>query len=151
VNLPKYFLAHRMQSTMATIAQRDREIVRLANAHGPAAKEPYVVSLIQKLATPPVARNAGTKSAVAQWESGKNVPDPRKLNELVRLLALDPYVAIGRDIHASGADYPLQESNDLRHSVDTSREPSAGEPPQNLRQARLYPLDAMRCQKTCQF
>lgn len=31
-----------------------------------------------------------TKSAVAQWESGKNVPDGRKLHRLADLLGIDP-------------------------------------------------------------
>ncbi len=39
-----------------------------------------------------------SKSAVAQWESGKNMPDPRKLAELVRILNLDPRVAIGSEV-----------------------------------------------------
>src|SRR5438477_6743677 len=36
-----------------------------------------------------------TKSAVNQWESGKNVPDQRKLAKLVEILELDPAVAVG--------------------------------------------------------
>jgi transcriptional regulator with XRE-family HTH domain len=36
-----------------------------------------------------------TKSAVNQWESGKNVPDQRKLAKLVEILDLDPAVAVG--------------------------------------------------------
>ena len=31
-----------------------------------------------------------TKSAVAQWESGKNVPDGRKLHRLADLLGIEP-------------------------------------------------------------
>lgn len=36
-----------------------------------------------------------SKSAVNQWESGKNVPDQRKLGKLVQILGLDPAVAAG--------------------------------------------------------
>lgn len=36
-----------------------------------------------------------SKAAVAMWESGKNVPDQRKMAELTRVLDLDPAVAIG--------------------------------------------------------
>jgi len=36
-----------------------------------------------------------SKSAVNQWESGKNVPDQRKLAKLVQILGLDPRVAVG--------------------------------------------------------
>ena len=36
-----------------------------------------------------------TKSAVNAWESGKAVPDQRKLAKLVEVLALDPKVAAG--------------------------------------------------------
>ena len=36
-----------------------------------------------------------SKSAVNQWESGKNVPDQRKLGKLVQLIGLDPAVAAG--------------------------------------------------------
>lgn len=36
-----------------------------------------------------------SKAAVAMWESGKNVPDQRKMAELTRALDLDPAVAIG--------------------------------------------------------
>ena len=43
-----------------------------------------------------LAREFGiSKSAVNQWESGKNVPDQRKLGKLVQLLGLDPAVAAG--------------------------------------------------------
>ncbi|WIM09283.1 LexA family transcriptional regulator [Enhydrobacter sp.] len=43
-----------------------------------------------------LAREFGiSKSAVNQWESGKNVPDQRKLGRLVQLLGLDPAVAAG--------------------------------------------------------
>lgn len=43
-----------------------------------------------------VAKHFGiTKSAVNQWESGKNVPDQRKLAELARVLNLDSSVLIG--------------------------------------------------------
>src|SRR5690242_11869595 len=43
-----------------------------------------------------LAREFGiSKSAVNQWESGKNVPDQRKLGTLVRVLGLDPAVAAG--------------------------------------------------------
>ena len=36
-----------------------------------------------------------SKSAVNMWESGKNVPDLRKLGRLIQLLDLDPAVATG--------------------------------------------------------
>jgi transcriptional regulator with XRE-family HTH domain len=36
-----------------------------------------------------------TKSAVNMWESGKNVPDLRKLGRLIQILGLDPAVATG--------------------------------------------------------
>jgi transcriptional regulator with XRE-family HTH domain len=36
-----------------------------------------------------------SKSAVNMWESGKNVPDLRKLGKLIHLLGLDPAVASG--------------------------------------------------------
>lgn len=36
-----------------------------------------------------------SKSAVAQWESGGNMPDPRKIPDLVRILELDPAVVVG--------------------------------------------------------
>ena len=36
-----------------------------------------------------------SKAAVAMWESGKNIPDQRKMAELTRVLDLDPAVAIG--------------------------------------------------------
>ncbi len=36
-----------------------------------------------------------SKSAVNMWESGKNVPDLRKLGKLIQILGLDPAVASG--------------------------------------------------------
>lgn len=42
-----------------------------------------------------------SKSAVNQWESGKNMPDPRKIPDLVRLLALDAHIFVGGDMHSS--------------------------------------------------
>jgi transcriptional regulator with XRE-family HTH domain len=44
-----------------------------------------------------------SKSAVNQWESGKNVPDARKLGRLVQLLGLDPAVAAGVPLETRGA------------------------------------------------
>jgi transcriptional regulator with XRE-family HTH domain len=51
-----------------------------------------------------LAREFGiSKSAVNQWESGRNVPDQRKLGTLVRVLGLDPAVAAGVPQTATGA------------------------------------------------
>jgi transcriptional regulator with XRE-family HTH domain len=51
-----------------------------------------------------LAREFGiSKSAVNQWESGKNVPDARKLGKLVQLLGLDPAVAAGVPQERRGA------------------------------------------------
>jgi transcriptional regulator with XRE-family HTH domain len=43
-----------------------------------------------------------TKSAVAQWESGKNVPDGRKLHRLAELLGLDPGAILAASRPAGG-------------------------------------------------
>ncbi|HZP98938.1 MAG TPA: helix-turn-helix domain-containing protein [Reyranella sp.] len=44
-----------------------------------------------------------SKSAVNMWESGKNVPDLRKLGRLIQILDLDPAVATGlAEAQASG-------------------------------------------------
>ncbi len=50
-----------------------------------------------------VAKHFGiTKSAVNQWESGKNVPDQRRLADLARLLDLEASVLIGSpELHKS--------------------------------------------------
>lgn len=80
-----------------------------------------------------------TKSAVAQWESGKNVPDPRKLNDLVRLLGLDPYVAIGGDMHVDSAVVTLPDDTSRGDNVKRSRGPSASEPTRTAQQAPLPP------------
>lgn len=39
-----------------------------------------------------------SKAAVAQWESGKNMPDPRKLAELMKVLGLDAQQIWGVDM-----------------------------------------------------
>lgn len=45
-----------------------------------------------------------SKSAVNMWESGKNVPDLRKLGKLIHILGLDPAVATGlAEAHAEAA------------------------------------------------
>jgi len=48
-----------------------------------------------------------SKSAVNMWESGKNVPDLRKLGRLIQLLDLDPAVATGL------ADLPPAQPGDI--------------------------------------
>jgi len=69
-----------------------------------------------------------SKSAVNQWESGKNVPDQRKLAKLVQLIGLDPKVAVGlaEPMAASEA------GDDGPSSLATARmmriDPSAGRP-----------------------
>ena len=67
-----------------------------------------------------------SKSAVNQWESGKNVPDARKLGRLVQLLGLDPAVAAGvpqetRGAHAAGVDGNPSPTRLLRESPTGGR------------------------------
>lgn len=73
-------------------------------------------------------RFAVTKSAVAQWESGKNMPDPRKLAELVSLLNLDPHVAIGSTNVGVMRESPLPNSPDFEN-VSTSGHSLESVPP----------------------
>lgn len=69
-----------------------------------------------------------SKSAVAQWESGKNMPDPRKLPDLIRILDLDPFVVTGSAMHKV-TDSSLLPTGDRVQYSGQRLEPSA-EPPQ---------------------
>ena len=76
-----------------------------------------------------LAREFGiSKSAVNQWESGRNVPDQRKLGKLVQVLGLDPAVAAGVPQAAIGA-FPGEPEEPAPAATRLLREmPSAGRP-----------------------
>jgi len=67
-----------------------------------------------------------SKAAVAMWESGKNIPDQRKMAELTRVLDLDPAVAIG--LHA---EEPLPPAN-VREAPGVPRPPTRQEMPKDV-------------------
>lgn len=67
-----------------------------------------------------------SKAAVAMWESGKNIPDQRKMAELTRVLDLDPAVAIG--LHD---EEPLPPAN-VREAPGVPRPPSRQEMPKDV-------------------
>lgn len=68
-----------------------------------------------------------SKSAVAQWESGKNMPDPRKLAELIRVLALDPHVAIGSTMGTTSD--PVLPKSSSGESLSAKRQNEEVAPP----------------------
>jgi phage repressor protein C with HTH and peptisase S24 domain/DNA-binding XRE family transcriptional regulator len=71
-----------------------------------------------------------SKSAVAQWESGTNLPDPRKLPELVRYLEIDPYVAIGTNLDALQTDSSLPQNGHPGIIAPSMQSPSGEGGPQ---------------------
>jgi phage repressor protein C with HTH and peptisase S24 domain len=52
-----------------------------------------------------------SKAAVSQWETGRNMPDPRKLPELLRVLNLDARLAIGGGEIVENAHLPPPDSH----------------------------------------
>ena len=72
-----------------------------------------------------------TKSAVNQWESGKNMPDPRKIPDLVKVLALDPRLFVGQDMQID--DVPYRDVSDTLQSggAPDSAPPEAPPAPYN--------------------
>ncbi len=81
-----------------------------------------------------------SKSAVAQWESGKNMPDPRKLAELVQVLGLDPHVAIGSKMDALGLR-PLPSEQDFENVHSEVRsETGAAVPPRRNEMPKDVPI-----------
>lgn len=74
-----------------------------------------------------VAKHFGiTKSAVNQWESGKNVPDQRRLADLARLLGMEASVLIGTNQNHDSVS-STQGQRDQIDAPTTSRQ-SPGTP-----------------------
>lgn len=61
-----------------------------------------------------------TKSAVAQWESGKNVPDGRKLHRLTDLLGLDPATVLAASVPARNEQKTLFPDPAPRNTPSTT-------------------------------
>lgn len=96
-----------------------------------------------KLSQPELGKRLGvSKAAVSQWETGRNMPDPRKLPDILKVLNLDPRLAIGggeigenaellpRDSHANITDAPS----------DVRRESGAPELPSRADLRRTIPV-----------
>lgn len=80
-----------------------------------------------------------SKSAVAQWESGKNMPDPRKIPDLIRILNLDPAIFVGSEMEPV-TQTSLPVHNLPAHDSGQRREPSAEPSPPPSRPAPDAPL-----------
>lgn len=82
-----------------------------------------------------------SKQAVTQWEKGKNMPDPRKLPELFRILDLDPAVAIGDRQISENAQLQTERGHGIVTTAsDVRREEQAPPPPDKAGMRRIIPI-----------
>jgi phage repressor protein C with HTH and peptisase S24 domain len=70
-----------------------------------------------------------SKAAVSQWETGRNMPDPRRLQALLKALNLDPRIAIGGGEIDENAHLPLPDSHAIITQAPSDVRRDAGAPP----------------------